>query len=683
MNTQGLRALRALVGLFSFVMVLVAPSRAEAACQFGPDQCKPGFVWRAAFPNDHACVSGTTRARAATDNARAVQRRVKPGSPNPETCLPGYVWREAGPNDNVCVRRTTRAKTAADNRQIAVRRDPSCSAGLPAASGNVPLPMSACPFGADQCKPGFVWREAYANDHVCVTGTTRQQAGLDNLKAKERKAPDSDACVQGFVWRESSSSDRICVSGSERGQAAADNSQAAARRDPVCAGAQQTMDPVPGPVSAPPVVNACTFGLNQCKSGFVWRDAFAGDQVCVSDAGRRQAAEDNAQSLLRKVPPGSPNPDACLQGFVWREASANDRICVTGIAREQAAADNAAAAERRDPACALSAPPVGSPPDIQPPIQPPLGQSPGTIPPFLPPPGTPPPVVPPPVTPPPVIPPPGTPAPVPPPVVLPSAPSPVTALSGYLRLTSTYTFVAPLTSGSSAAQCPAGTVIAGGWPLKTSSTSRVISAIPLPDGSGFDVMVNNPDPFPPLRELVSAQGVCINRPAGYEIVQATRNLASRERGTAEARCPAGKVLLGGGAKGTHQTYLASTAPSADGSAWTGFFRSLWIVPSNEAVQAFAICASAAAVPGWRLDSSPDTVLGPGGQTALMRDCRPQKHLSVGWFSRDSLVMQGQILDHSSDGDWPFKIYGLVNNGSSIFDNSSVTVSFKGICAAAN
>jgi hypothetical protein len=81
-----------------------------------------------------------------------------------------------------------------------------------------------------------------------------------------------------------------------------------------------------------------------CVSGFVWREAFASDYVCVSPQTRTQAAADNSQAATRRNPSGGAyGPDTCLQGFVWRDASPRDHVCVTGIVRSQAAADNAQA----------------------------------------------------------------------------------------------------------------------------------------------------------------------------------------------------------------------------------------------------------------------------------------------------------------------------------------------------
>ena len=71
-----------------------------------------------------------------------------------------------------------------------------------------------------------------------------------------------------------------------------------------------------------------------CRQGFVWRDAFAGDVVCVTPQTRIEAAADNAAT-------GRIRDDGrCFQGFVWRDAGPNDHVCVTPWTRSEAAADN-------------------------------------------------------------------------------------------------------------------------------------------------------------------------------------------------------------------------------------------------------------------------------------------------------------------------------------------------------
>ena len=94
----------------------------------------------------------------------------------------------------------------------------------------------------------------------------------------------------------------------------------------------------------------CTYGPDTCIQGFVWREAFTGDHVCVTPETRSQAAEDNQNAESRKACTDcSYGPDTCIQGFVWREATSGDHVCVTPEVREQAAIDNSLADQRRDP----------------------------------------------------------------------------------------------------------------------------------------------------------------------------------------------------------------------------------------------------------------------------------------------------------------------------------------------
>lgn len=84
-----------------------------------------------------------------------------------------------------------------------------------------------------------------------------------------------------------------------------------------------------------------------CIDGFVWREAFPGDYVCVLPDIRRQAAEDNRLAKSRIQPGGGKyGKDTCKQGFVWREARKNDHVCVEPNTRKQTQIDNQVAAKR-------------------------------------------------------------------------------------------------------------------------------------------------------------------------------------------------------------------------------------------------------------------------------------------------------------------------------------------------
>lgn len=83
-----------------------------------------------------------------------------------------------------------------------------------------------------------------------------------------------------------------------------------------------------------------------CISGYVWREAFPGDVVCVEPSQRDQARNDNAAAVSRQDPGGAWGPQSCVSGFVWREARPEDLVCVEPWVRDQVRADNAAAGSR-------------------------------------------------------------------------------------------------------------------------------------------------------------------------------------------------------------------------------------------------------------------------------------------------------------------------------------------------
>ena len=83
-----------------------------------------------------------------------------------------------------------------------------------------------------------------------------------------------------------------------------------------------------------------------CIEGYVWREAFSGDHVCVTDAERTRVRADNKAAASRIDPNGDYGRDSCEQGFVWRGARPADHVCVTSEERDRVASDNAAAAER-------------------------------------------------------------------------------------------------------------------------------------------------------------------------------------------------------------------------------------------------------------------------------------------------------------------------------------------------
>jgi hypothetical protein len=93
-----------------------------------------------------------------------------------------------------------------------------------------PEPRSSDTVPADRCLQGYVWREAFVGDHVCVAPERRASVVEDNATAAERRKPDSaDICLRGYVWRLASPQDHVCVTQQARDEAFQDNSLAASR----------------------------------------------------------------------------------------------------------------------------------------------------------------------------------------------------------------------------------------------------------------------------------------------------------------------------------------------------------------------------------------------------------------------------------------------------------------------
>jgi hypothetical protein len=115
----------ALVGLASAPDATPAPVPVAVLSElpYGPDTCKPGYVWREARPSDHVCVTPETRQTTRDENALATSRREPNGGAyGPNTCKQGFVWREAFDGDFVCVTPDRRAQAEADNAQASARR---------------------------------------------------------------------------------------------------------------------------------------------------------------------------------------------------------------------------------------------------------------------------------------------------------------------------------------------------------------------------------------------------------------------------------------------------------------------------------------------------------------------------------------------------------------------------------
>ncbi|MFD9410458.1 hypothetical protein ACFWBN_26060 [Streptomyces sp. NPDC059989] len=68
------------------------------------------------------------------------------------------------------------------------------------------------------------------------------------------------------------------------------------------------------------------YGLLTCKPGYVWRDSYEGDSLCVTPGEHDRV---KAQNPNRQPGGGAYGPLTCMPGYVWRDSFDGDGLCVT------------------------------------------------------------------------------------------------------------------------------------------------------------------------------------------------------------------------------------------------------------------------------------------------------------------------------------------------------------------
>jgi len=87
-----------------------------------------------------------------------------------------------------------------------------------------------------------------------------------------------------------------------------------------------------------------------CKPGYVWREAYVGDVVCVEPRRRDNVRAENALAPKRVKPDGGAyGPDTCVNGYVWRGARSTDHVCVLPVSRDIVARENAGDKQSQSP----------------------------------------------------------------------------------------------------------------------------------------------------------------------------------------------------------------------------------------------------------------------------------------------------------------------------------------------
>jgi hypothetical protein len=197
--------------------------------------------------------------------------------------------------------------------------------------------------------------------------------------------------------------------------------------------------------------------------------------------------------------------------------------------------------------------------------------------------------------------------------------------------------------GSHVTACPDGRVATGSANERLRSVfedkSVSLGSAPTADGRGLIHKIENP--LLSVASPAGAAAICIDRPAGYQLLRDARTLNPGQRARMEVGCPAGHVLIGGGTQADISVFTAVSSPSIDGNVWVGHFRNDGAFGTRN-VETYAVCAAAAAIPGRQVMSTPRTQL-RARENADMKLVCPygKKALAVGVHS-DVTTVRGWI-----------------------------------------
>lgn len=255
------------------------------------------------------------------------------------------------------------------------------------------------------------------------------------------------------------------------------------------------------------------------------------------------------------------------------------------------------------------------------------------------------------------------------------------------------TVVVPGQVGSHVTACPDGRVAtaSANENLKRDINENFVTlgVVPTADGSGLIHKIENP--VFSQASPAGAAAICIDRPAGYQRLRDARTLTPGQRVRLEVGCPAGQVVIGGGTQADPGIHTAVSSPSLDGSVWVGHFRSDAVFGTRN-VEAFAVCAAAAAVPGRQVMTTARTQLRAGDNTDMKLVCPyPKKAVAVGVHA-DATTVKGwvQWMDPKLWDDPRNRITmaketwrGIYGNSSAPIENVFIDLRMVLICANAS
>jgi hypothetical protein len=275
-------------------------------------------------------------------------------------------------------------------------------------------------------------------------------------------------------------------------------------------------------------------------------------------------------------------------------------------------------------------------------------------------------------------------------------PTPVAGLSGYEVVTGPTVQIAPLAVTQVEVRCPQGKVALSAAyrvsdsPFDGSSIHFHAGSDPalgfevrgaLPDGDRARLLVRNAN----LSQTAYTQAVavCVNAHPGLRSIERSLEVYGGLSGhitDQQVRCTDNERLVGGGVMTDPNTLIGTNAPQpADAWQWRLMLSSAVLTSAPNAT-ARALCAPAAAVPGWQLAEAGAVSVGAASGQRVGLTCPAGKVMlaaGVAQHSNNLLDMIVSTLAPSAQaGEWE----AWIHNRNVISGSGNVRATLAGLCA---
>jgi hypothetical protein len=249
--------------------------------------------------------------------------------------------------------------------------------------------------------------------------------------------------------------------------------------------------------------------------------------------------------------------------------------------------------------------------------------------------------------------------------------------AGYITVSNNGINVASNAEMAGFATCPQGTVVlSGGAYIKSTSVKAGINSSyptenPSTGAPAWYAFVNN---FSGSAATFNVYAVCATQPAGYEQVTGkTVNNPAGDQDSGTVKCPAGDVILGGGASNTAGISFGMTSayPSSS-TSWTAAVSNF--STRDGEFEPVAVCASP--FPGYATEST--SASDPAGvQKGIIQDC-PSPSVVLGGGNKSSNTTNLRIEMKTTQ---PFPASGTSwKSGENNDTAANTTLTSYAICA---